>query len=234
MPLIFYERVGHEGRRPSPYSWRIRYALAHKGLLDEIEIKPVRFADVETIRRLSGQQFTPIIDDDGKVVHETWNIATHLEQRYPNRPSLFGGPQGHGLARVLNSWTDLTLLPAMRPLFLDTFSNILDAGDRPYFRQSRESALGMTLEAYCANRPEKLAAAQAVWAPLERTLAEQPFLAGSTPNYADYSVFSVFQMARLGSPLDVVPPGTALAAWRLRMIGLYDRLGEEFPGYPTS
>jgi len=27
-----YERIGHEGRRPSPFSWRIRYALAHKGV----------------------------------------------------------------------------------------------------------------------------------------------------------------------------------------------------------
>ena len=32
MSLIFYERVGYEGRRPSPFSWRIRYALAHKGV----------------------------------------------------------------------------------------------------------------------------------------------------------------------------------------------------------
>ena len=42
MALIFYERVGHEGRRPSPFSWRIRYALAHKGL--DFEVRPVRFA----------------------------------------------------------------------------------------------------------------------------------------------------------------------------------------------
>jgi hypothetical protein len=24
MALIFFERVGHEGRRPSPFSWRIK------------------------------------------------------------------------------------------------------------------------------------------------------------------------------------------------------------------
>jgi glutathione S-transferase len=32
MGLILYERIGHEGRRPSPFSWRIRYALTHKGV----------------------------------------------------------------------------------------------------------------------------------------------------------------------------------------------------------
>ena len=57
MALIFYERVGHEGRRPSPFSWRIRYALAHKGL--DFEVRPVRFADVGTIRALSGQDLIP-------------------------------------------------------------------------------------------------------------------------------------------------------------------------------
>ena len=50
MALVFYERVGHEGRRPSPYSWRIRYALSHKGL--DFEVRPVRFADVNVIRGL--------------------------------------------------------------------------------------------------------------------------------------------------------------------------------------
>jgi hypothetical protein len=42
-------------RRPSPFSWRIRYALAHKGV--PVEFRLVRFADVETIRGLSGQHY---------------------------------------------------------------------------------------------------------------------------------------------------------------------------------
>jgi len=31
MALVFHERVGLNGLRISPFSWRIRYALAHKG-----------------------------------------------------------------------------------------------------------------------------------------------------------------------------------------------------------
>jgi hypothetical protein len=52
MPTM-YERIGLDGRRPSPFSWRIRYALAHKGV--EVDYKPTRFADVGIIRELSGQ-----------------------------------------------------------------------------------------------------------------------------------------------------------------------------------
>jgi len=148
MRLTFYERVGFEGRRPSPFSWRIRYALAHKGI--DFDVQPVRFADVETIRRLSGQHLTPVIDDNGKVTHETWDIANYLEDRFPDRPSL----------------------------------------------------------------------------------AAQPYFCGSSPAYADYIVFSVFQMARLGCPKEVVAKGSALADWRTRMILLYDGLGDRFPAYP--
>jgi hypothetical protein len=56
--LIAYERVGHDGCRPSSFSWRIRYAQAHKKL--DIEFHPMWFSDVETIEKLSGQKFLAI------------------------------------------------------------------------------------------------------------------------------------------------------------------------------
>jgi glutathione S-transferase len=62
MGLIFHERVGLDGRRISPFSWRIRYAMAHKGI--DPQVIPTRFADVAPIRRLSGQDLVPIIKDD--------------------------------------------------------------------------------------------------------------------------------------------------------------------------
>src|SRR5262249_52188907 len=119
MRLTFYERVGLEGRRPSPFSWRIRYALAHKGI--DFDVHPVRFADVETIRRLSGQHLTPIIDDNGKVTHETWDIANYLEDQFPNRPSLFGGAAGKGMARFINLWSDMQLAPPLRRVIYADF-----------------------------------------------------------------------------------------------------------------
>lgn len=236
MSLVFYERVGHEGRRPSPFSWRIRYALAHKQLREgtDFQVRPVRFADVGLVRQLSGQQLTPLLGDGDKIVHETWNIAVHLEERFPDRPSLFGDATGRGMARLINSWTDLALLPAFRPLLLADFPAVLDAGDRAYFRQSREQAFGCTLEAYSADRPAKLAALAAVLTPLEFTLKQQPFLAGSAPAYADFSAFSAFQMARLGAREDAVAAGTSVADWRARMIALFDGLGDRFPGYPRT
>lgn len=234
MALIFHERVGLEGRRISPFSWRIRYAFAHKGL--EPEVIPTRFADADRIRALSGQHFVPIIEDDGKVVHDSWSIACHLEDRFPDRPSLFGGPIGRGTTRLVNVWSDTVLGPAMRPLFYAEFVQCIDPGDRAYFRSSRETQLGMTLEDYSANRDAALPRLVEICVPLERTLSGQPFLAGEAPAYADYVVFSVFQWARIGGSRDVLAD-TDLAAirdWRSRMVGLYDNLGDRFAGYPKE
>ena len=36
----------------------------------------------------------PIIEDNGKVVNDSFEIALYLERTYPDKPSLFGGPGG--------------------------------------------------------------------------------------------------------------------------------------------
>ncbi len=235
MTLVFHERVGHEGRRPSPFSWRIRYALAHKGLLDTpaVEVRPTRFADRPAIEALSGQRFVPVIEHAGRVVHDSWAIACHLEDAFPDRPSLFGGTVGRGLTRQLNLWCDGVLMAAVRPILVADFPAVLEPGDRAYYRSSREAMFGCTLEHYAADRPAHLARLRDVVAPLEALLAEQPWVAGAAPAYADHVVFSVFQYARLGCTAELLAPGTALAAWRARMIALHDGLGDRFPGYPT-
>ena len=235
MALIFHERVGLDGRRISPFSWRIRYALAHKGL--QPTVVPTRFADVDRIRSLSSQHFVPIIEHDEKVVHDSWAIACYLENRFPDAPSLFGGAAGRGVARLVNIWSDTVLGQAARKQIYGDFINCIDTDDRAYFRSSREAQLGMTLEQYSADRDAALPAFLAVVAPLERTLSEQPFLSGEAPAYVDYVIFSVFQWARIGSPRDVLPAGAgvdALRNWRMRMLALHDNLGDRFPGYPTE
>jgi glutathione S-transferase len=231
--LVFHERVGLEGRRISPFSWRIRYALAHKGL--DPEVRPTRFADVERIRALSGQELVPILEDGDHVVYDSWAIASHLENRFPDRPSLFGSEIGRGTARLVNVWLDTVLHPPIRQLIAADFIWCLDPCDREHFRRSREAQFGISLEDASADRVSALAFADAC-RPLDRTLDEQPFLAGDVPAYVDYVAFSVFQWARIGAPQDVLGAGTrhaALCAWRARMICLYDNLADRFGDYPS-
>jgi glutathione S-transferase len=63
---------------------RVALALAHKGLrIESVLIDP---ADRAEVRRVSGQDLVPVIDDDGKVVYDSMEIVRYLEERYPDRP----------------------------------------------------------------------------------------------------------------------------------------------------
>jgi glutathione S-transferase len=121
---------------------------------------------------------------------------------------------------------------AIRRLIAADFILCLDPGDRAYYRSSREAAFGCTLEEYCADRSRWRAEFAAGIAPLERTLAEQAYLTGASPGYADYIVFSVFQYARLGCPDEFLDQGTMLWRWRVGLVQAFDGLGDRYPGYP--
>jgi hypothetical protein len=114
------------------------------------------------------------------------------------------------LARYVSLWSDTALSPAIRRLISADFIYCLAPEDRAYFRRSREAQFGCTLEAYCADRERWLGEFETVIGPLEQTLSEQDCLSGGAPGYADYLLFSVFQYARLGSPVEVLRAGTAL------------------------
>src|SRR6266496_2879469 len=64
MPIILYDLAGAEpDRRFSPFCWRARMALAHKGL--EVETVPWRFAEKDAIA-FSGQGRVPVLIDGDK------------------------------------------------------------------------------------------------------------------------------------------------------------------------
>lgn len=229
MALRLYDLAGADaGRRFSPYCWRVKFALAHKGLA--CETVPWRFTDKDVIA-FSGQGSVPVLVDGERVLHESWLIACHLEDAYPDAPSLFGGEAGRAAARFVNEWADAVMLPALLPVVIMDIYDHLAPQDRDYFRTSREKRLGKTLEG--AEREAALASFQRLINPLRRTLRAQAFLGGAAPNHADYIVAGGFQWARCISPQRLLEDDDPVAAWRGRMLGLFDGLALNAPGYPV-
>lgn len=70
-----------------PYSTnveRVALALAHKGLpVESVVIDP---SDRSPVRRVSGQDLVPVIEDDGTVVCDSMAIVRYLEERHPEKP----------------------------------------------------------------------------------------------------------------------------------------------------
>ena len=119
----------------------------------------------------------PIIVDGSKVVHDSWQIASYLEDRFANQPPLFGDDVARHTTRFVNLWS-YALGPALQRLIYADFIWCLAPEDREYFRSSREKTLGQSLEEACADRPRWQAKFDTACLPLERLFAEQPFIAG--------------------------------------------------------
>lgn len=224
--ITLYELGGKNERRYSLFSWRTRMALKHKGI--EFESIPVRLSD-KTVIEFSGGKTVPVLKDKDTVVRDSWKIAEHLESRYPDAPSLFGGPIGHGVTQAFNTWVDRALVPAMLPVIVADIHERVDPRDEAYFRQMMEKIVRTTLEEARAQREAALGRLGRVLEPLQATFKRQAYMAGAAPAYADYILFSVFQWARVMSPHELLAPEDPLCQWRERMLDRFDGFARNMP-----
>jgi glutathione S-transferase len=231
MSLKLFELVGQDDTRPfSPYCWRTRMALAHKELA--AESVPWRFTEKALIAP-HGSEKVPVMLHGDKPVVESWVIANYLEDTYPDRPSLFGGEGGRAMARMLNWWGDIAIIGGIFPMIVADIPNKLAEVDAAYFRKTREARFGKPLEEVAAGRDQAVTAFRKSLDPLRLTLKTQPFLGGTTPNYADYIVFGGFQWARVVSPFRLLEEADPVYAWRERLFDAFDGMARNSPGYPA-
>jgi len=231
MTLKLFELVGADAARPfSPFCWRIRMALAHKGLA--AETIPWRFTEKSAIAPYSSEK-VPVLLDGDKAVCDSWAIANYLEDAYPDRPSLFGGEGGRAMARMLNWWGDLAVVGGIFPMIIADIVGQLGPEDAAYFRQSREARFNTTLERVAAGRDAAVAGFRKSLDPLRLTLKSQAYLGGAAPNYADYIVFGGFQWARAVSPFVLLLPDDPVYAWRGRLLDAFGGMARSSGGYPV-
>ena len=155
MGMQLYDLAGAEPeRRFSPYCWRIKLALMHKGL--PFDTIPWRFTEKNAIA-FSGQGRVPVLINGDQVVFDSWTIANYLEARYPDCPSLFRGDGARAVTRFVNAWADVVLVGGILRLIVTDILTHLDEKDRAYFRETREKRLSATLEAVTADRETNVA-----------------------------------------------------------------------------
>ncbi|HEY4370387.1 MAG TPA: glutathione S-transferase N-terminal domain-containing protein [Burkholderiales bacterium] len=230
MAIRMYDLAGADpALRFSPYCWRARMALMHKGL--EFECIPWRFTEKEVIAPYypAPPHLVPVLLDGDVPVTDSWNIGEYLEEAYPAKPSLFEGEADKRFARFLKHWTETQLtLPVSRMLALD-IHNCLAEKDRAYFRESREKRLGGPLEQVVADREATREAFARLLMPIRNLVKEQLFLCGAAPAFGDYVVFGHFQWARCVSSFDILAADDPVTQWRSRMLGLFDGYAASFP-----
>ncbi len=228
MAIELYDLAGgDEALRFSPYCWRARMALAHKGL--DFETIPVRFGEKHKVE-FSGQKLVPVLRDGTNVVCDSWDIALYLDNAYSDRPALMNGPQALALTNFVRSFVQTRLGPPIMRMVLLDIHNACSKQDQPYFRQSREQRLGMPLEKFVVPQEEGRAALKSELSPLRDMLGLQDYLCGDKPAYADYIVFGHFMWARGVSGKKMLDGDDPVHAWRERMLDLFDGLARKAPG----
>src|SRR5690606_37011023 len=112
MSLTFYYGSG------SPYAWKVWLALEHKQLPYELKLLCFDKGDTRTpeFLALNPRGKVPVIVDDGFALYESSVIVEYLEERWPERPLIFGTPADRARIRRLAAEADTYLPQAMNPL----------------------------------------------------------------------------------------------------------------------
>ena len=215
MTRILYDLCAANDLRFSPYCWRVKLSLAHKKL--EYKTVPVGFTEKYKLQ-FSGQNLVPVLDDNGTIVHDSWEIAEYLEATYPDAPELFPGDEGRLLAKLTTEWID-GQHKELLSFFIVDILNKLDSKDQDYFRRSREKRYGVSLEDVQLDREVRIAEFRKInLAALRAHLTDRTFIAHRQPAYGDFAVFGTFQWARLVSKFDLLERDDPVHDWRQRMI----------------
>ena len=231
MTLKLFELVGTDPARPfSPFCWRTRMALAHKGL--DVESIPWRFTEKSALVPY-GSEKVPVLLDGDRAIADSWAIALYLEDTYPDRPSLFGGAGGRAMARMLNAWGDVVVVGGIFPLIVADIPQHLGPDDAAYFRKTRGARFDKPLEEVAAGRDKAVIGFRKSLDPLRMTLKAQPFLGGDQPNYADYTVFGGFQWALVVSSFVLLETSDPVYAWRERLLDAFGGMARNSGGYPV-
>lgn len=229
MALKLFELCGTDPERVfSPYCWRSRMALAHKGLT--VQAVPWRYSEKDVIKPYDAEKVPVLLDGETSVV-DSWAIANYLEDHYTDRPSLFGGEGGRAMARMLNWWGDTTAMAGFFPIVAPDVPKFLGPDDQVYFRKTREARLGKSLEEAASERDANREVLMRALDPVRLTLKTQPFIGGQTPNYADYILFGMFQWARVVSTYKLLKEDDPVYAWRERLLDAFGGMARNAPGF---
>jgi hypothetical protein len=83
------ERDNVEGQSTSPFVWRIKFALQHKGIA--YESVPTGFIGIHRIGHGLAEPGTlktlPVVEYAGRFISESWVIAEWLDEAFPDHPA---------------------------------------------------------------------------------------------------------------------------------------------------
>jgi glutathione S-transferase len=200
----------------SSYAEKIRLVLDYKGLeYKKVEVTPA-IGQVEVFQ-MSGQRQVPVIKDDGTVIADSTAIAEFLDRKYSDKPVIPADGKHRAQVMLMEQWADevfgiharkglilsmsqnpsfrSALLPSATP---DILKNLVSAIPSLDFLGNLGASVGMSPDKVKDEIRQNLS-----W--LCGILSEQPYLTGSEPTLADFTVAGLSMYIKLptGNYIDV-------------------------------
>ena len=226
--IQFFDLEGLDGKRFSPFGWRVRMALAHKGLESTAIVEGVGFSEKHKLE-FSNQELVPVIKDDDMIISDSWDIAVYMEKSYDSSSSLFGTTGDFSQVKFISSWVDSQLHPLIARCVVRDILDVISPSEHEYFRKSREKRFGKRLEDVVADRENTRTILKQTLYPIRKALEIAPFLGGENPNFSDYAIFGAFMWAKVTSSFQLLESSDPIYNWRERMLSLYDGLAKKAP-----
>jgi glutathione S-transferase len=213
--LKLYELDNVEGQSTSPFVWRIKFALRHKGIA--YESVPVGFFGIRHIGRGLVEPGTlktlPVVEYAGRFVSESWVIAEWLDETFPDHPRLFSSRPELAMVKFFDKWFGTAVLPPMfRSCVYQIFEHVRPE-EQDYFRTTRERMFGQALEMVAADSENYLARMREALLPMRLALRSAPYLGGDQPTYADYIAWGAFIGFSFIVERPLLAPDDALQSW---------------------
>lgn len=225
--ITLYDLQLASGCTISPFVWATKYALKHKDF--DIDIVPGGFTGI--MERTGGRsERLPVIVDDGHWVTDSWLIAEYLDEKYPDRPMLFGDPSVKPLIEFTEGWLWNTAIMGWFGCYIKDYRDLSLPQDHEYVTTTRENLLGgQKLEDVQAGREERLPKVPPTLEPFRQLLKRHQWLGGDSPGYADYRALAVFLFTAAVATTPCLTDDDPLRDWIERGFDLYDGLGRH-PG----
>ncbi|KAF9969844.1 hypothetical protein BGZ73_007619 [Actinomortierella ambigua] len=207
--LKLFELVDGETRQISfsPAVWRAKFALHYKNV--PYESVPLTFLEIPTTipsmcKNLSSPTVPTLQLESGEGMIDSYAIAEYLEEKYPDRPSLFGSTASEKhLQRFFESYVQSKLHPAIQRMVYLPMYAMQDDANAHYFRTSREKSSGRTHDHITGNRAENIRELKENLALVHTQLLRTGgWILGSHPGWADFVLASAFVWFNACTPND--------------------------------
>jgi glutathione S-transferase len=189
-------------------SIKVRRVLALKGL--DYEREDINPAIRRKLKRLSGQELTPVLVDGAEVIADSTAIALYLEEAYPDPPLLPEDADQRSECLLLEDWADTAFMELTRRVaYWTILSSGASLGDLFFPRYPKPfRQIGGAFGATVIRRRFGLSAKQAEEDEVEARrvaklavgrLAGRRFLVGERISLADVA------LASMSAPLQIEP-----------------------------